>query len=85
MASRAPAPAGATSASTQISAPSGTVTFVFTDIEGSTRLLERLRGRYAEVLAEQRRYLDIEHAYTDALREAYDARTALRRALGDVR
>ena len=33
----------------------GTVTFVFTDIEGSTRLLERLGDRYAETLAEHRR------------------------------
>jgi class 3 adenylate cyclase len=37
--------------------PSGTVTFLFTDIEGSTRLLGRLRGRYAEVLAEHQRVL----------------------------
>ncbi len=35
----------------------GTVTFVFTDIEGSTRLLERLGDRYAEALAEHRRIL----------------------------
>jgi class 3 adenylate cyclase len=31
--------------------PSGTVTFLFTDIEGSTRLLTRLRDGYVEVLA----------------------------------
>jgi outer membrane protein, heavy metal efflux system len=37
------------------------------------------------VLAEQRRYLDIERAYTDALRAAYDARTALNRARGELR
>src|SRR5689334_11855998 len=37
--------------------PSGTVTFVFTDIEGSTRLLARLRGRYAQVLAKHQRVL----------------------------
>jgi predicted ATPase/class 3 adenylate cyclase len=37
--------------------PSGTVTFLFSDVEGSTRLLTRLRGRYAEVLAEHRRLL----------------------------
>jgi class 3 adenylate cyclase len=37
--------------------PSGTVTFLFTDIEGSTRLLKRLRGRYGEVVAEHRRIL----------------------------
>lgn len=38
-----------------------------------------------DVLAEQRRYLDIERGYTEALRAAYEARTALTRALGDVR
>jgi predicted ATPase/class 3 adenylate cyclase len=37
--------------------PSGTVTLLFTDIEGSTRLLHELGGRYAEVLAEHRRVL----------------------------
>jgi predicted ATPase/class 3 adenylate cyclase len=37
--------------------PSGTVTFLFTDVEGSTRLLRRLRGRYAEVLGEHHRLL----------------------------
>ncbi len=31
--------------------PTGTVTFLFTDIEGSTRLLQKLGDRYAEVLA----------------------------------
>src|SRR5205823_5627582 len=34
--------------------PSGTVTFLYTDIEGSTRLLEALREGYAAVLADQR-------------------------------
>jgi class 3 adenylate cyclase len=34
--------------------PSGAVTFVFTDIEGSTRLVKALRERYAQVLAEHR-------------------------------
>jgi class 3 adenylate cyclase len=29
--------------------PIGTVTFVFTDVEGSTRLLEGLGGRYRDV------------------------------------
>ena len=32
--------------------PSGTVTFLFTDIEGSTRLERQLRERYGEVLGE---------------------------------
>jgi class 3 adenylate cyclase len=42
----------------------GTVTFVFTDIEGSTKLLERLGERYAGALAEHRRLI----------REAFAAR-----------
>jgi class 3 adenylate cyclase/DNA-binding CsgD family transcriptional regulator len=35
--------------------PSGTVTLMFSDIEGSTRLLERLGDGYADVLDEHRR------------------------------
>jgi class 3 adenylate cyclase len=31
--------------------PNGTVTLLFTDIEGSTRLLQDLGGRYGNVLA----------------------------------
>ena len=37
--------------------PTGTVTFLFTDIEGSTRLLHELGDDYATVLAEHRRIL----------------------------
>lgn len=37
--------------------PSGTVTFLFTDVEGSTRLLQELGVGYAEALAEHRRAL----------------------------
>jgi predicted ATPase len=37
--------------------PTGTVTFLFTDIEGSTRLLEELGERYSDVLGEHRRLL----------------------------
>ena len=37
--------------------PVGTVTFLFTDIEGSTRLLKRLGERYGDVLAEHQRIL----------------------------
>jgi class 3 adenylate cyclase len=45
--------------------PSGTVTFLFTDIEGSTRLIEKLgEERYIKALAEHRRLL----------REAFSAR-----------
>ena len=37
--------------------PSGTVTLLFTDIEGSTRLLDELGDAYADLLAEHRRML----------------------------
>jgi class 3 adenylate cyclase len=37
--------------------PGGTVTFLFSDIEGSTRLLEQLGDRYADVDREHRRIL----------------------------
>jgi predicted ATPase/class 3 adenylate cyclase len=37
--------------------PRGTVTFLFTDIEGSTRLLQELGDAYAAALAEHRRLL----------------------------
>jgi hypothetical protein len=39
--------------------PSGTVTFLFTDIEGSTKLLHELGDEYAPVLAEHRRILRV--------------------------
>jgi cobalt-zinc-cadmium efflux system outer membrane protein len=38
-----------------------------------------------EVLAEQKRFLDQERAYTETLRLAYEARTALKRAVGETR
>ncbi|HKT39587.1 MAG TPA: adenylate/guanylate cyclase domain-containing protein, partial [Ktedonobacterales bacterium] len=37
--------------------PTGLVTFLFTDIEGSTRLLQQLGPRYGEALAQQRSLL----------------------------
>jgi class 3 adenylate cyclase len=37
--------------------PTGTITLLFTDLEGSTRLLQQLGERYADVLAEMRRLL----------------------------
>jgi predicted ATPase len=37
--------------------PTGTVTFLFTDVEGSTRLLQELGDRYVELLADHRRVL----------------------------
>lgn len=41
--------------------PTGTVTLLFTDIEGSTRLLQELGDRYGEILGEHRRVL--RHAF----------------------
>jgi cobalt-zinc-cadmium efflux system outer membrane protein len=63
-------------------------------IDGSVRLarqnLDVLRQTYelgratvSDVLAEQRRYLDVERAYTETLKAAYEARTALQRARGE--
>jgi YVTN family beta-propeller protein len=43
--------------------PSGAVTFLFTDIEGSTRLVKQLRERYGEVL----------HEHQHLLRAAFEA------------
>jgi class 3 adenylate cyclase len=40
-----------------VSLPGGTVTFLFTDIEGSTRLLQELGDDYAQVVADHRRLL----------------------------
>jgi cobalt-zinc-cadmium efflux system outer membrane protein len=41
------------------------------------------RGTLLDVLNEQRRYLDLERAYTDVLREAFDARQTLKAARGE--
>lgn len=43
------------------------------------------RATVFEVLAEQRRYLEMERDYTTTLREAWEARVALSRALGETR
>jgi cobalt-zinc-cadmium efflux system outer membrane protein len=43
------------------------------------------RATVFDVLTEERRLLEVERGYTDALREAYEARQALGRALGEVR
>jgi class 3 adenylate cyclase len=43
--------------------PTGTVTFLFSDMEGSTKLLDRLGGQYAEVL----------QLHRETMRAAFDA------------
>src|SRR4051812_49467746 len=40
-----------------VTLPGGTVTFLFTDIEGSTRLLQELGDEYGQVVADHRRLL----------------------------
>src|SRR5688572_14745979 len=39
------------------SLPSGTITFLFTDIEGSTQLLQQLGAQYAALLSQQQQIL----------------------------
>jgi outer membrane protein TolC len=43
------------------------------------------RSSLSDVLIEQRRYLDSERGYTQALQAAFDARTALKLSLGDMK
>jgi outer membrane protein TolC len=43
------------------------------------------RTALSDVLAEQRRYLDVEAAYTSVLARAYGASVALRKARGEIR
>ncbi len=42
----------------RVELPSGTVTMLFSDVEGSTKLLAALGDQYGEVLSTQRRLLD---------------------------
>ncbi len=42
------------------------------------------RATLHDVLAEQRRYLDVEQAYTETMRRSFEARAALQRAQGDL-
>jgi outer membrane protein, heavy metal efflux system len=43
------------------------------------------RATVFDVLTEQRRYLDFEQAHATALREAWEARSALKRAMGEAK
>jgi cobalt-zinc-cadmium efflux system outer membrane protein len=40
------------------------------------------RGTLLDVIAEQRRYIDVEHGYTEALRQVWDAAVEVERAIG---
>ena len=41
------------------------------------------RGSLLDVIAEQRRYIEIENGYTEALKQVYDAAVEVERAVGD--
>ena len=58
--------------------PSGTVTFVFTDIEGSTSLLTDLGDEYVDVLAEHRRILRFEFAKSGGVEAGHGETHSLR-------
>ena len=58
-----PAVRGRVTLRAMVEPPTGAVTFLFTDIEGSTRLVKQLRANYSGVLADHQRLL----------REAFDA------------
>ena len=62
-----------------------TITLARHNLDVVRQTYELGRETLLDVLNEQRRYLDVERAYTDVLREAYEARQALRTALGEVR
>jgi class 3 adenylate cyclase len=57
--------------------PSGTVTLLFTDIEGSTRLLQHLGDRYRIVLTEHRGLLRAAFARYRGLRSVPKATGSL--------
>ena len=40
------------------------------------------RGSLLDVIAEQRRYIEVENGYTDALKQVYDATVGIERAVG---
>src|SRR5262245_21079916 len=55
------------------------------NLETVIQTYELGRATLLDVVAEQRRYLELQRAYTEVLREAYQARQALKQALGETR
>ena len=68
-----------------VSAYTGAQTLARQNLSVVEQSYELGRVTVFDVLAEQRRYLELERAYTEALTAAYEARTALNLALGGVR
>jgi cobalt-zinc-cadmium efflux system outer membrane protein len=60
-----------------------TITLAKKNLDVIGQAYELGRMTLFDVLNERKRYLETERAFTNALREAYDARQALRRAVGD--
>ena len=52
------------------------------NVEVVRQAYELGRGSLLEVIAEQRRYIEIENGYTDALKQVYDASVEIERAIG---
>jgi cobalt-zinc-cadmium efflux system outer membrane protein len=52
------------------------------NLEVVRRAYELGRGSLLDVIAEQRRYIEIENGYTDALKQVYDAAVDIERAVG---
>ena len=61
---------------------SGVRTLAARNFEIVRQAYELGRGTLLDVIAEQRRYLEIENGYTDALKHVYDASVELARATG---
>jgi outer membrane protein TolC len=61
----------------------GAITLARQNFEVVRQTYELGRATVFDVVVEQRRFLDAERAYTDILLEAFEARTALQRALGE--
>jgi hypothetical protein len=59
--------------------PQGTVTFLFTDIVGSTELVRRLGERYADLLGEHRQLLRAVFSEHERLGDRHPRRCLLRR------
>ena len=55
------------------------------NLETVRQTYELGRATLLDVLAEQRRYLDLQRGYTEVLREAYQARQVLKQARGETR
>ena len=61
---------------------SGVRTLAARNFEVVRQAYELGRGTLLDVIAEQRRYLEIENGYTDALKQVYDASVEVARATG---